>query len=70
MLDRVLLDLARYNEGRLRLRLSDVSLPDLCAECAIELSGWLAYESKTLILDVPRHSRQYALIAVYCAGLC
>ena len=49
-----LLDLARYNEGRLRLRLSDVSLPDLCAECAIELSGWLAYESKTLILDVPQ----------------
>lgn len=49
-----LLDLARYNEGRLILRLSDVSLTDLCAESAIELSGWLAYESKTLILDVPQ----------------
>ncbi|MGQ9827764.1 MAG: sensor histidine kinase [Roseiflexus sp.] len=49
-----LLDLARYNEGRLHLRLSDVSLPDLCTECAIELAGWLAYESKTLILDVPQ----------------
>lgn len=47
-----LLDLIRYNEGRLRLRLGDVSLPILCAECADELSGWLAYESKTLILDV------------------
>lgn len=47
-----LLDLIRYNEGRLRLRLSDVTLPVLCAECADELGGWLAYESKTLILDV------------------
>ncbi|MCS6841182.1 MAG: HAMP domain-containing histidine kinase [Roseiflexus sp.] len=48
-----LLDLIRYNEGRLRLRLSDVSLPVLCAECADELTGWLTYESKTLILNVP-----------------
>lgn len=47
-----LLDLIRYNEGRLRLRLSDVSLPVLCAECADELAGWLAYEAKTLILNV------------------
>ncbi|ABU58978.1 sensor histidine kinase [Roseiflexus castenholzii] len=47
-----LLDLIRYNEGRLRLRLGDVSLPVLCAECADELAGWLLYESKTLILDV------------------
>lgn len=47
-----LLDLIRYNEGRLRLRLGDVSLPMLCAECADELSAWLAYETKTLILDV------------------
>ncbi len=47
-----LLDLIRYNEGRLRLRLSDVSLPMLCAECVDELSAWLAYETKTLILDV------------------
>ncbi len=46
-----LLDLIRYNEGRLRLRLSEVSLPVLCAECADELTGWLAYEAKTLILD-------------------
>lgn len=48
-----LLDLIRYNEGRLRLRLSDVNLPVLCAECADELAGWLTYEAKTLILNVP-----------------
>lgn len=47
-----LLDLIRYNEGCLRLRPGEVSLPVLCAECADELSGWLAYETKTLILDV------------------
>ncbi len=47
-----LLDLIRYNEGRLRLRLGDVSLPVLCAECVDELSGWLVYEDKTLILEV------------------
>lgn len=47
-----LLDLIRYNEGRLRLRISEVSLPALCTESIAELAGWLTYESKTLILEV------------------
>lgn len=48
-----LLDLARYNEGRLVLHRGDFSLQRLGADCAADLAAWLAYESKTLVLDIP-----------------
>lgn len=48
-----LLDMARYNEGRLALHRGDFSLQRLGADCAADLAAWLAYESKTLVLDIP-----------------
>jgi signal transduction histidine kinase len=48
-----LLDIGRIEEGRMELELAKLTLCDLLHECADEMRGWLAQESKTIAVEVP-----------------